>query len=88
MEENLHSINAMRTMEIIDVNTGGKLGYIKDIKIDYEEQKIISVILPGETKGWFAKSNDVEIPWRNIVKIGSDVLLVDFDGLEMENIYS
>ena len=33
-EEMLHSINAMRTMEIIDINTGRKLGFIKDIKIE------------------------------------------------------
>ncbi len=88
MEENLHSINNIKTMEIIDVNTGGKLGFVKDIKIDYERQKVVSVILPGESKGWFSKAEDVEIPWENIVKIGSDVLLVDFNGLEVSDIYS
>ncbi|MCI5727440.1 MAG: YlmC/YmxH family sporulation protein [Clostridium sp.] len=88
MEENLHSINSIKTMEIIDVNTGGKLGFVKDIKIDYERQKVVSVILPGESKGWFSKAEDVEIPWENIVKIGSDVLLVDFNGLEVSDIYS
>ena len=86
MEENLHSINNIKTMEIIDVNTGGKLGFVKDIKIDYERQKVVSVILPGESKGWFSKAEDVEIPWENIVKIGSDVLLVDFNGLEVSDI--
>ena len=88
MEENLHSINSIKTMEIIDVNTGGKLGFVKDIKIDYERQKVVSVILPGESKGWFSKAEDVEIPWENIVKFGSDVLLVDFNGLEVSDIYS
>ena len=88
MEENLHSINNIKTMEIIDVNTGGKLGFVKDIKIDYERQKVVSVFLPGESKGWFSKAEDVEIPWENIVKIGSDVLLVDFNGLEVSDIYS
>ena len=88
MEETLHSINSIKTMEIIDVNTGGKLGFVKDIKIDYERQKVVSVILPGESKGWFSKAEDVEIPWENIVKIGSDVLLVDFNGLEVSDIYS
>ena len=47
-EEMLHSINAMRTMEIIDINTGRKLGFIKDIKIDCNENKIVSIILHGE----------------------------------------
>ena len=76
MEENLHSINAMRSMEIIDVNTGKKLGYISDIKLDCEEDKVLSLILPGESKGWFGESEEIEIPWENIKKIGVDVILV------------
>ena len=59
MEENLNSINAMKTMEVIDINTGTKLGFISDIKIDCEEQKILSILLPGESKGWFSKIDDI-----------------------------
>lgn len=79
MEENLYSINAMRTMEVIDVNTGGKIGFIKDIKIDCENQRILSILLPGEIKGWFSKSEDIEIDWGNVVKVGVDVLLVNYN---------
>ena len=77
MEDNLFSVNAIKTMEVIDINTGGKIGFIKDIKIDYEKQKVLSILLPGENKGWFSKSEDIEIPWENIVKVGIDVLLVN-----------
>lgn len=86
MEENLHSINAMRTMEVIDINTGSKKGYIKDIKIDCEECRVISVILCGEVKGWFSKCEDIEIPWENITKVGMDVLLVDYKNINTDNI--
>lgn len=91
MEENLHSINAMRNMEIIDINTGRKLGYISDIKLDCEEDKVQSLILPGESKGWFGKGEEIEIPWGNIEKIGIDVILVSVDDLNIisrdDNIY-
>ncbi|MGG7176069.1 YlmC/YmxH family sporulation protein [Clostridium paraputrificum] len=87
MEENLHSINAMRTMEVIEVNSGTKIGFIKDIKIDCEEHKILSIIIPGEAKGWFSKTEDIEVPWENIIKVGMDVLLVDFEGTSSDNIY-
>lgn len=87
IDESLHSINAMRTMEVIDVNTGAKIGFIKDIKIDCENQRVISVLLPGEAKGWFAKAEDVEIPWENIIKVGIDVLLVDLEKESMDKIY-
>lgn len=78
MEESLSSINGMKTMEVIDVNTGSKLGFIKDIKLDCDAQKVTAIILQGEVKGWFGKSDDIEIKWDNITKIGIDVILVDY----------
>lgn len=86
MEENLFSINAMRTMEVIDINTGGKIGFIKDIKIDPDCKKVVSILLPGENKGWFAKSEDIEIPWNKIIKVGIDVLLVNYCGTISDNV--
>lgn len=79
MENELHSINAMRNMEVIDVSTGAKIGFIKDLKIDSDTNKVISLILPGEIKSWFGKEEVKEIPWKNIVKIGVDVILVKLE---------
>lgn len=76
MELELHSLNAMRNMEVIDILTGTKIGFIKDFKISCEDNKIISLILPGEIKSWFAKEDEKEILWKDIVKIGTDVILV------------
>ena len=76
MEENLFSINAMKQMEVIDINSGSKIGNIKDIKIDQNKNKILSIILPGESKNWFSKGEDIEIEWNDIIKIGIDVILV------------
>ena len=59
---------------------------IKDIKIDCNENKIVSIILQGEEKGWFSKGDDIEILWNNISKIGIDVLLVDLE--DINNILS
>ena len=76
MELELHSLNAMRSMEVIDIDTGSKMGFIKDFKIDCNTNKIISLILPGEIKSWFGKEEEIEILWKDIIKIGSDVILV------------
>jgi YlmC/YmxH family sporulation protein len=86
MEESLNSINAMKMMEVVDINAGAKIGFIKDIKIDCDEHKVLSIILPGETKGWFSKTEDIEVPWNKIVKIGIDVILVDISGTSNHNI--
>lgn len=76
-EKSLHSLGNLRSMEIIDINTGAKLGFIKDLKIDCDESKIISIILPSHRASWFGKNDDIEIPWQNVKKIGVDVVLVE-----------
>jgi len=87
MELELHSLNAMRNMEVIDILTGAKLGFIKDFKIDCDKNKIISLILPGEMKSWFSKDDEKEVLWKNIVKIGTDVILVNTkDEVNLNNI--
>ena len=76
MELELHSLNAMRNMEVIDILTGTKIGFIKDFKINCDDNKIISLILPGEMKSWFGKEDEKEVLWKDIIKIGTDVILV------------
>lgn len=76
MDLELHSLNSMRNMEVIDILTGSKIGFISDFKIDCDTNKIVSLILPGEIKSWFSKDDSIEVLWSDIVKIGSDVILV------------
>lgn len=79
----LYSINAIRSMEVIDVSTGSKLGYARDFKVDLETNKVVSIFLPAVAKGWFSKEDDIEIPWDKVVKIGVDVLIVDAAGIQL-----
>ncbi|MGE5629299.1 MAG: YlmC/YmxH family sporulation protein [Solirubrobacterales bacterium] len=75
-EINMFSINNLRTMEVIDIDSGRKLGYIKDFEVDTDECKISSIILPSERTSWFGKNDNIQIPWENIKKIGMDVVLI------------
>ena len=87
MELELHSLNAMRNMEVIDILTGTKIGFIKDFKINCDDNKIISLILPGEIKTRFGKEDEKEILWKDIIKIGTDVILVNTkDEVNINNI--
>ena len=76
-DELLYSLNAVRNMEVIDISTGSKIGYVKDFKVDINAKKIISIFLPSPVKSWFNKAEDIELSWDKIVKIGVDVLIVD-----------
>ena len=42
MDEIMYSINNLRVMEVIDINTGAKIGFIRDFKIDCDNYKIES----------------------------------------------
>ncbi|HBC97012.1 MAG TPA: YlmC/YmxH family sporulation protein [Clostridium sp.] len=79
MEDDLFSLVNLRDMEVIDINTGTKLGFIKDLKINCDEHRIISIVLPSQTTkmSLFSKNEDVEVPWEDIKKIGVDVILID-----------
>lgn len=78
----LHSLNALRTMEVIDIKTGTKLGYIKDLVIDIEDSKVLSILIPGTQKGWFSKEEDIEIPWNKVKKAGVEVIIIDSSEIE------
>ncbi|MGH4051342.1 MAG: YlmC/YmxH family sporulation protein [Clostridium sp.] len=85
MESLMFAINNLRQMEIIDMNSGSKMGYIKDLKVDCDDYRIISIILPTHKSSWFNKNNSIEIPWEKVKKIGVDVILVDGSDVIMEN---
>lgn len=56
MEEMMYSINNLKLMEVIDINTGAKIGFIKDFKIDCDNYKIESLLLPiQKTHGLVSK---------------------------------
>ncbi len=69
----------LKLREIVSITDGKRLGLIKDLELDLEQGRIEAIIVPGPGKflGLFGKDNDYIIPWRNIKKIGVDVILVD-----------
>lgn len=85
MENTLFSLNSIKTMEVIDINTGSRLGFIKDFVVDCDEYKILSIIIPTQKMSWFNKDNMVEIPWERVTKVGVDVILVDGSDVVLED---
>ena len=69
----------LQTKDVINIVDGRKLGSIGDLEIDLETGFVRALIIPPEGKffGLFSKGDEVVIAWDQIVKIGSDVVLVD-----------
>jgi len=75
-------ISELRLHDVINVIDGRRLGMIRDIDIDVETGRVRSIILPGNNRvfNFFVKNEEVVIPWEKIVKIGVDVILVEYSG--------
>jgi YlmC/YmxH family sporulation protein len=74
-------ISDFQTKDVINIVDGKKLGQVSDLELDLRQGRIDSIVVPTATRlfGMFGGGNDVVIPWRNIVKIGTDVVLVRLD---------
>jgi YlmC/YmxH family sporulation protein len=73
-------ISEFQLKDVVNVADGKKLGNIGDIEINLQTGKIDAIIISGSGKilGFFGKDEDVIIPWKNILKIGEDVILVRY----------
>ena len=70
----------LRQKEVINIKTAEKLGFIRDVEIDFENGKIEAVIIPkrGIISKLFTQEKEYEISWSDIVKIGPEVVLVEY----------
>ena len=69
-------LSDLQDKDVIDINTGLKIGNIIDIKVS-EDGKIDSLLLEKRkyNKVMFSSDN-FEVKWNKIEKIGEDVILI------------
>lgn len=81
-------ISDFQIKDVVNVSDGKKLGNIGDIDINLTTGKIDAVVVSGAGKvlGFFGKDEDIIIPWKNILKIGEDVILVRYKDQEIKYI--
>ncbi|MEK4250481.1 YlmC/YmxH family sporulation protein [Paenibacillus sp. FSL W7-1287] len=72
-------ISDFQSKDVINIVDGKKLGNVSDIELDLRQGKIDAIVVPQLQRmfGFFSSTgSEIVIPWRNIVKIGQDVVLV------------
>ena len=68
----------LRCKQVINVIDGKVLGRICDVVFSRGSAKILGFVVPGDGSFHiFRKRGDVFIPFENICKIGTDVVLVE-----------
>jgi YlmC/YmxH family sporulation protein len=65
--------------EIINICDGQRLGYVDDVILNIIDGRLLALVVPGPAKffGLFGREDDYVIPWERIVRIGSDIILVE-----------
>lgn len=70
----------LKTKDVIDINSGKRLGYISDVDIEIDKGQIKAFVIPAHQNrlyNFFLKKNDQIINWEEIKLIGEDVILVE-----------
>jgi len=72
------TLTELQAKEVILINDGTRLGSVEDLEIDGGTGKVIAIIVLVKDRGngFFAKADEWMIHWDEIIKIGSDVILV------------
>ncbi len=71
------NLKELRSKEVICVDSGQRLGYIQDVEVDMAAGKLLSLLVPGQSRGLFGRAEDMVVPWEAICRIGDDIILVD-----------
>lgn len=71
-------ISELQSKDVVNVSDGRKLGQIHDLEVDLHQGEIQALVVPGESRlfGLWSGGKEWVIPWNQIVKIGTDVILV------------
>ncbi|MFV9509974.1 YlmC/YmxH family sporulation protein [Tepidibacillus sp. LV47] len=74
-------ISEFQTKDVVNIYDGKKLGIVQDVEIDLKTGRVEALVIPNQGKlfGLFGNGTEYIIPWKNIVKIGLDVVLVKLD---------
>jgi YlmC/YmxH family sporulation protein len=66
--------------DVVNVGDGKRLGNVGDLDVNLETGKIDAIVISTSSKrfSFLGREEQIVIPWRNIVKIGTDVILVRY----------
>ncbi|MCR5141584.1 MAG: YlmC/YmxH family sporulation protein [Ruminococcus sp.] len=82
----LCTLTELRSKEVIDMKSGLRLGYVDDIQIDTETERVTALIIFGRSRalGLMGRDSDIVIKCSDITLIGEDTILIK-DGTSSVN---
>lgn len=73
-------LSELKTLDVVNVVDGSRLGKIHDIELDINNGNILSIkiLTISKVKSFFKGEQIVVIPWERVVKIGDEVVIVNY----------
>lgn len=77
----IYCFGELKSKEVIETDSGEKLGFVDDMEFDGETNSMISLIVYGRQRlfGIFGHDDDIVIPVECITLIGKDTILVSLE---------
>ncbi|MBA1333916.1 MAG: hypothetical protein HPY66_0309 [Firmicutes bacterium] len=65
--------------EIVNLNTGERLGIVAeaDLVVEEDNGRIVKILIPDDRFTIFSERDYIEVPWENVRKIGSDMIIIE-----------
>lgn len=70
-------LSDLQSKDIVNVEDGKRIGNIIDIIIDEQGNMDALVVQRNKVLNMFSNKNEIEVKWKQIKKIGEDVILVN-----------
>ncbi|HEY8436901.1 MAG TPA: YlmC/YmxH family sporulation protein [Haloplasmataceae bacterium] len=72
-------LSTMQSKDVVNVLDGSIIGYICDLDLEPNSGQIFSIyIQPNGIFSFFSKKEKICIGWDQIIKIGEDVIIVNY----------
>ena len=70
----------LRQKEVINIRTAERMGYINDVEINFETGNIDAIVIPRRKNifNMISGKKDYVVEWNHIVKIGRELVLVEY----------
>ncbi len=73
--------------ELVDINRAERLGVLGQTDLEFNHEGQITALIIPSVK-WFGlmkKGNELRVPWSQVKKVGTDMLMIDFQEGQLES---
>jgi YlmC/YmxH family sporulation protein len=73
--------------ELVDINRAERLGVLGQTDLEFNHDGQITALIIPSVK-WFGlmkKGNELRVPWSQVKKVGTDMLIIDFQEGQLES---